>query len=297
MSSLYGSSGDDIFLWDPSAETIFAGAGDDTINRLIDFGEAAQQPDVIYAGSGDDVLFTSHGPNGALFGGDGNDRFEIRGGSLDMFGTLEGGEGFDTLSLKRVNTMATSTKGEEHHVFWNISLDEGLTDNSQSQFLSDYSIPGVRFEVHSIERVIGSATSDMFFGSVADDRLYGWSGGDGLVGANGNDKLFGQDGNDFLMDGAGIDNLFGGAGADTFRLVRDGDVDSIKDFDPTEDTISLEWGVTSFDQLSVTRQVGGSGKVFIRFEDEVLAVNGRAEDRGSTPIDISDFTPDVFQFL
>ncbi len=297
MSSLYGSSEDDFFLWNPSAETLFAGAGDDAINTMIDLAEAAQAPDVIYAGAGDDILFTSHGPNGSLYGGDGNDRFQLQGGSLETSGTLDGGNGIDTLSLQHVDTRATSSNGTEFYVFWDIRLDDGHTDNSLSVWRSNFTIPSSRFEIQSIERVIGSAQSDMFFGSDDAETLYGWFGNDVIVGGAGNDKLFGQDGDDFVLDGDGNDNLFGGAGADTFRLINDGDVDSIKDFDPLEDVIALEWGATTFDQLSFSQQEGGSGKVFIRFQDEVLAVNGRVDERGGTPIEVSAFTPEMFSFL
>ncbi|MEF1304691.1 calcium-binding protein, partial [Vibrio owensii] len=59
---------------------------------------------------------------------------------------------------------------------------------------------------------------------------------DTLYGQQGDDILFGHGGNDILVGGSGDDILIGGSGEDTFKFIddgsgiRDGEIDTIKDF-------------------------------------------------------------------
>ncbi|MGI9947245.1 tandem-95 repeat protein [Vibrio hyugaensis] len=68
---------------------------------------------------------------------------------------------------------------------------------------------------------------------------------DSLYGEQGNDILFGHGGEDILVGGEGDDILIGGSGDDIFKLVdegsdiRDGEVDTIKDFTKGEDKIDI----------------------------------------------------------
>jgi Ca2+-binding RTX toxin-like protein len=81
----------------------------------------------------------------------------------------------------------------------------------------------------------GSGTT--YNGSSGDDRLFGGDGNDTLIGNGGNDRLAAKLGNDLLT---------GGAGKDTFvfdTTPSNDNIDTIKDFDPVNDTINIENGV------------------------------------------------------
>ncbi len=71
--------------------------------------------------------------------------------------------------------------------------------------------------------------------------VQGAGGSDTLVGGNGNDTLIGGVGNDVLVGNGGNDRLEGGLGHDTFVFtnVKSGGVDTIVDFDSTQDKIDL----------------------------------------------------------
>ncbi|QLK47019.1 hypothetical protein DR996_18460 [Vibrio owensii] len=68
---------------------------------------------------------------------------------------------------------------------------------------------------------------------------------DTLYGQQGDDILFGHGGNDILVGGSGDDILIGGSGEDTFKFIddgsgiRDGEIDTIKDFTKGEDKIDI----------------------------------------------------------
>lgn len=64
-----------------------------------------------------------------------------------------------------------------------------------------------------------------------NDTLYGWFGNDKLSGGSGADSLRGDD---------GADTLTGGTGADRFVFNDSSEgIDSISDFNPSDDTIEL----------------------------------------------------------
>ncbi|WP_309494149.1 tetratricopeptide repeat protein [Phormidium yuhuli] len=91
-------------------------------------------------------------------------------------------------------------------------------------------------------------------GTQSNDRLIGTRGNDTILGLGGNDVLFGGAGNDVLIGGEGRDTLTGGGGANHFVLSRSPrDRDVITDFNPDQDKIRLEQGVSLF-SLTVTPQ-------------------------------------------
>lgn len=85
-------------------------------------------------------------------------------------------------------------------------------------------------------------------GTEGNDSLSGSDANEIFQGLAGNDTIDGGAGDDILVGGAGVDNLTGGAGADIFRFssqsdsyrtATTGSVDTITDFDVTQDRIDL----------------------------------------------------------
>ena len=88
-------------------------------------------------------------------------------------------------------------------------------------------------------------------GGNGNDLLLGGTGDDYIYGDAGNDTLRGGTGDDYLEGGAGNDVLSGGGGADVFGYTeKDTGNDTIRDFNPHEDTLDLRsvTGLT-FDEL------------------------------------------------
>ncbi|WP_194437648.1 Ig-like domain-containing protein, partial [Vibrio fluminensis] len=114
------------------------------------------------------------------------------------------------------------------------------------------------------DTVFGEDGSDAIFGGSGNDKLFGGQGLDVIRGGTGNDYIDGGTGNDVLIGGAGNDVFVGGQGEDIFKFIdqgdgiRDGEVDTIKDFTRGEDHIDvselldLDEGVNLDDLLKVT---------------------------------------------
>jgi Tol biopolymer transport system component len=90
------------------------------------------------------------------------------------------------------------------------------------------------------DRMAGRGGSDRMDGGKGRDLMVGNGGRDLLIGGAGNDWMHGGGGDDILVGGTGNDTLTGGRGSDlfVFKTLRDR-VDTIKDFNPTEDLIDL----------------------------------------------------------
>lgn len=163
--------------------------------------------DTVQGGAGDDFLF-GEGGNDRVFGNQGNDL--LRGG----FGRdkLFGGQGNDILHGDSRNDFVFGGKGND-----TLFGDQGD------------------------DKLHGGRGRDILKGGDGDDALYG----DGLVIGpvpGGPDRLFGGAGDDFIHGGPGKDIMFGGAGKDIFEwdIAQRGDGDVIKDFDVTQDKLSLD---------------------------------------------------------
>jgi Ca2+-binding RTX toxin-like protein len=167
--------------------------------------------DVIGGDAGDDRLFGEEGHD-TLRGGAGNDLldggvgddFLVGGGGADAF---RGDAGFDTVSYAAASIGVTVDMATG-----------GVTNEAQGDTYS------------RIERIIGSNYGDILNGNYTDNVLDGGMG---------DDWLFGQHGADTIIGGLGFDNLAGGADNDTFVTAANSGLDTISDFQPGSDRLSI----------------------------------------------------------
>ncbi|RUM48624.1 MAG: hypothetical protein DSY85_17320 [Marinomonas sp.] len=133
--------------------------------------------------------------------------------------------------------------------------------------------------------------------SIRDHYLEGTDSDDSLIGGDGDDVLSGSFGDDILSGGAGSDLLIGGAGEDTFVL-DDTSVDTIQDFDASEDAIDISDLLDSNDEsevqalldgLSLTKNEDGSSSLSMKGEDDTdieIATFGTDSDLSSNEITV-----------
>lgn len=262
--------GDDTINIQAGAATVSAGTGNDTVSggdgaETIDGGSGSNW---IVAGGGDDLILSSG--TDVIFGGGGTDTLsfanrtagvvvnafsatsaDVAGAtyfdSVERFvgtsaadtftltaGTIDGGGGFDTLSLSDFQT--------------GFSIDLSTGDS-----------PTFDLRLTSIEGLIAGFGADVLTGNDADNLLDG--------GANG-DEIDGGAGNDTIIGGAGDDVLAGGAGADVFRFAAGSGADIIFDFETGVDKLAFATGsVTAanftLDGGELTFTSGNSSILFI----------------------------------
>ncbi|MGE4311485.1 calcium-binding protein [Desulfovibrio sp.] len=164
--------------------------------------------DVLYGGSGDDILF-GQGGNDSLYGGAGDD-------------ILHGGTGNDLLFGDGANAAGVnSTLANQHNSTIDI-LSDSLHCNADPEHILSALNSKTHDELLIFAKTIESAHgfenvtdgNDWLYGGAGDDVLFGMGGNDHLYGGAGNDMLFGGSGDDYLDGGAGKDSLFGGTGND-----------------------------------------------------------------------------------
>ena len=134
------------------------------------------------------------------------------------------------------------------------SLSGASYNMASGYYDNGYSVDGKTLYRLTAELANMLRGSDTLNGSVYADRLAGFAGNDTIKGNGGHDWLEGWSGNDVLYGGTGKDTLVGGAGYDIFvfntALSTTNNVDLIKDFNPTYDTIRLENAI--FTKLTAT---------------------------------------------
>ena len=210
--SLSGMGGNDVIYGNSGNDTISGGTGNDSIT-------GNDGNDIITGDAGNDVLSGGAG-NDMINGGDGTDT--ISGGTEDDiiiaspgdYDLVDGGDGIDTLDLSEMSPV--------HGAFVNlVSSDPDLPSDYTGIASMDQDVTYFT----SIERVIGTAESDIILGNDADNDFFGGDGADSISGAGGSDSLIGGEGNDNMDGGPGTDILEGGLGTD----ILDGGVDSVRD--------------------------------------------------------------------
>lgn len=157
-------------------------------------------------GGGADRFEGTHGLQGAVSGGAGNDTIWGGAGDDNIFGDddndrLRGGAGDDTVAGGNLNDVLSGAAGNDE--------------------------------------ILGDDGADTAFGGAGDDDLSGGIGLDLLQGGEGDDILRGGGDADRLLGGLGDDTLNGGAGADTFVFLRYQGTDRITEFANDVDKLDL----------------------------------------------------------
>ncbi|MDB9509927.1 calcium-binding protein [Kamptonema animale CS-326] len=120
------------------------------------------------------------------------------------------------------------------------------------------------------DTLIGGNGNDTLRGNQGDDTISGGNGSDFLYGGKGIDTISGGEGADFISGDAGDDILIGGGGQDRFVLAPFAGIDTIVDFEDSEDIIVLSGGFT-FAQLKIIP--GNNGPLItVARTGEVLAI-------------------------
>ena len=120
------------------------------------------------------------------------------------------------------------------------------------------------------DTLIGGNGNDTLRGNQGDDTISGGNGNDFLYGGKGIDTISGGEGADFISGDAGDDILIGGSGQDRFVLAPLAGIDTIVDFQDSEDIFVLTGGLT-FAQLKII--AGNNGPLItVTKTGEVLAV-------------------------
>ncbi|HEY9641047.1 MAG TPA: hypothetical protein V6C57_11225, partial [Coleofasciculaceae cyanobacterium] len=136
----------------------------------------------------------------------GNDTVTSVWANLQQNDQIDGGSGFDTLTLTDGGGAALVDVGNPVNQVRGVLSGIGTVTN---------------FEYFDFSGFTGSVT--MMGSNALDDRLSGGLSNDTLSGGGGNDRLIGNGGNDRLDGGAGNDTMMGGSGDDVYI------VDSLKD--------------------------------------------------------------------
>lgn len=211
VNGLYVEAGHSLHF-DGSAET------DGSFRVLGGYGH-----DTLIGGANADRFELGHGGRDSVSAGAGDDMIYVD-GAFDVRDTIDGGAGFDTLSLIHTPSvrLTGAVTGVEQLHLWDGPAEVTVTDG----FLGG----GARLIVDATYLTAGnglafdgSAETDAWFhvkSGAGDDAIRGGALDDLLIGGNGADQLWGGGGDDILMGGLGGDRLAGGAGVDTVTYVN-----------------------------------------------------------------------------
>lgn len=206
-----------------------AGSGNDYVKNSFEGGNR------IYLGTGNDTYVhdgyaIDDDYHDTVYGGSGDDRFEVLTRQSDYFGGddddiflsagyynhFDGGAGVDTLSYALQDDSALRGRG----VLVDLDSKSAKVGSRTETFSSIENAVGTGFA----DTLRGTAGANDLEGGSGNDILSGRGGSDYLLGGYGSDQLLGGSGNDDLVGGRGRDILNGGTGADHFIF------DSIKDW-------------------------------------------------------------------
>jgi serralysin len=259
-------------IYTVSLATLLPLAGNDTIT-------GGMQNDVLYGGAGNDKILDQGGATRFIDAGAGNDTIDLV--SINPMGTIIGGTGIDTLSVRGGNLGGLTVTGVETLLTQGSTmtataavLESFVTiQNSATNLTSQVNITlaatgastvlDLRDELTSgaILRPVffsGSTDSETVTTTNANDNIRGGGGNDVINSGGGNDFVFAGEGNDTLNGGDGNDNLQGQLGDDILNgglgndiltdtegakvTVNGGDGDDVIDIDGTIVTATVLGG-------------------------------------------------------
>lgn len=265
-----GRGGNDQIITQGGNDTIYGGTGNDDIsgNDGNDIIYGNEGSDYIIGGAGNDILYGNEGSDyisggagsDSLYGGDDNDTLNGGVGVGDDYldggagnDDLWGNPGNDTLNGGTGVDMMVGGPGDDYYYVDNINdivVEAGNlgTDTvfSLVNYISTSYTETIRLGGSAAIFIRAQQWSELLVGNGQSNIIYANVGDDTVLGGQGNDTLLGEWGNDILVGGLGDDSLTGAWGADTFSFNTgssfqsiDLGIDTITDFDPSKDTISL----------------------------------------------------------
>ncbi|MDE3817794.1 serralysin [Sinorhizobium meliloti] len=295
-----------------------AGYGNDLVVNSYEGGND------IYLGGGNDIYVADIRVRDAssydiVYGGSGNDRFEIEGYASDYYGE-SGNDTFFSVGFNNYfnGGTGTDTISYQFQDDWSAERGKGVTIDLGYNYATTGS--GRREDLISIENatgtnygrddITGSAVANTLRGLGGHDIIEGLGGNDVLDGGSGDDDLYGGSGADILRGGTGFDYLVGGTGTDSFDFnsISESAVgsrrDVITDFHRSEfDVIDLStidadttWsGNQSFTYIGGNAFSGEAGE--LNFRSGIISgdVNGdgyadfQVRVNGATSLRVDDF--------
>ena len=199
-------------------ERILLGSSDNSID--VSNSTISANPGIeIYAGGGNDEIFTQAGAS--VFGEDGNDRFFVSGqfGAAPLSGAIHGGNGTDTLRTNNlfIIDLAAGT-GAAGTASFAVSGFEILQANPSTSGPTTYLGDNLNniFEINPL--FADDEGSVVFDGRGGNDTLTGGRSADTISGGSGNDIITGGGGSDTLDGGTGFDEALYSGVRRTFRV-------------------------------------------------------------------------------
>ncbi len=225
---IYGYGNNDTLNGGAGRDSLYGGLGDDTyIFKAGDSLIATMDYLAENIGEGMDTVKLTGGilPSSVYMWADGS-MLHIRYSANDEI-TVQGA--YDATGIVPTIEKVTFDNG----TVWDLRNGLNMTDTGDSHTM------------------LGSGQADTLDGAAGTDYLYGYGGNDTLKGGLDADNIYGDDGNDILYGGAGADTLTGGAGIDRFMFdPSTSSIDTINDFNKTEDILDLSNLLTNYDPLT-----------------------------------------------
>lgn len=219
---LLGGNGNDLLRGDAGNDTLDGGNGQDTAVYATD--TAGVQVSLLLSGT-EQFISSTQGLDTLigiehLTSGSGHDR--LTGNELDN--QLSGGNGNDTLEGGAGNDTLIGGAGLDTAVFTGnaavtVNLSILVAQNTGHGMDTLQSIENLR-SGNGNDSLTGNGAANTIEAGVGSDTVNGGLGADVLWGEGGDDRLNGGDGNDTLIGGLGRDTLVGGAGNDLFRYLQ-----------------------------------------------------------------------------